>query len=89
MVVALANFGSATGGLAAAGKSSIWAANGELLVRLDDAGAGVAVATELADGWRTKTRRFDTIQRNEAPPQTDEWSGGPSLLDPRPICGRG
>ena len=54
MVVALANFGSATGGLAAAGRSSIWAATGELLIRLDDAGAGVAVATELADRWRTK-----------------------------------
>lgn len=66
MVVALANFGSATGGLAAAGKSSIWAANGDLLVRLDDAGAGVAVATELADGWRTKTIRFDSIQPMEA-----------------------
>jgi predicted amidohydrolase len=66
MVVALANFGSATGGLAAAGRSSIWAANGELLIRLDDAGAGVAVATRLADGWRTKTIRFDSIQPMEA-----------------------
>jgi predicted amidohydrolase len=66
MVVALANFGSATGGLATAGRSSIWAATGELLIRLDDAGAGVAVATELGDGWRTKTIRFDSIQPREA-----------------------
>jgi predicted amidohydrolase len=66
MVVALANFGSATGGLAAAGRSSIWSATGKLLIRLGDAGAGVAVATELADRWRTKTIRFDSIQPMEA-----------------------
>lgn len=54
MVVALANFGRATGGLAAAGRSSIWSATGELLIQLGDAGAGVAVATERADGWRTR-----------------------------------
>ena len=64
MVVALANFGSATGGLAAAGRSSIWAASGELLIRLDDAGAGVAVATEFEDGWRTKARGQDSTRQH-------------------------
>jgi predicted amidohydrolase len=54
MVVALANYGSATGGLASAGRSSIWSAKGELLIRLGDAGAGAAVAIERVDGWRTK-----------------------------------
>jgi len=53
MVVALANFGSASGGLAAAGRSSIWSAAGALLIQLGSSGAGVAVAIEHPDGWRT------------------------------------
>ena len=54
MTVALANFGSPTGGLAAAGRSSIWSGTGELLTRLHASGAGVAVATETREGWRAK-----------------------------------
>jgi predicted amidohydrolase len=53
MVVALANFGGASGGLAAAGRSSIWSAAGQLLIQLGPSGAGVAVAIEHPDGWRT------------------------------------
>jgi predicted amidohydrolase len=64
MVVAAANYGSATGGLAAAGRSSIWAATGDLLIRLDDAGAGVAIATELAGGWRTTVAGLDTTRQH-------------------------
>jgi predicted amidohydrolase/GNAT superfamily N-acetyltransferase len=55
MVVALANFGSPSGGLAAAGRSSIWSATGELLIQLGSSSAGVAVAIEHPDGWRTAT----------------------------------
>jgi predicted amidohydrolase len=55
MAVALANFGSASGGLAAAGRSSIWSENGDLLARLPPSGAGVAVATETPEGWRART----------------------------------
>jgi predicted amidohydrolase len=55
MVVALSNFGSPTGGLAAAGRSSIWSQKGELLVQLGPSGAGVAVATETSEGWHAKT----------------------------------
>ncbi len=66
MIVALANFGSATGGLAAAGRSSIWSAKGERLIQLGEAGAGVAVAAELSDGWRTKAISLDSSQRKEA-----------------------
>jgi predicted amidohydrolase len=55
MTVALANFGSPTGGLAAAGRSSIWSEKGDLLVQLNPTGAGVAVATETSNGWRSKT----------------------------------
>ena len=66
MVVALANFGSATGGLAAAGRSSIWSASGELLIQLGGTGAGVAVASELADGWRTRAIVLDSTQPREA-----------------------
>jgi predicted amidohydrolase len=54
MVVALANFGGATGGLAAAGRSAIWAETGALLARLPERGAGVAIATTDAGGWCAK-----------------------------------
>lgn len=54
MTVALANFGDATGGLAAAGRSSIWSDTGELLVQLDAGGAGVAVAVENDGTWRAR-----------------------------------
>jgi predicted amidohydrolase len=55
VTVALANFGSPTGGLAAAGRSSIWSETGELLARLNPSGSGVAVATRTSNGWRAKT----------------------------------
>lgn len=45
MAVVFANYGGPSGGLAAAGRSSIWSGTGELLARLDAAGSGVAVAT--------------------------------------------
>jgi predicted amidohydrolase len=54
MVVALSNFGSPTGGLAAAGRSSIWSETGDLLVQLEPSGSGVAVATETSKGWLAK-----------------------------------
>lgn len=53
MVVALANFGSPTGGLVAAGRSSIWSASGELLIELESQGSGVAIAVNEDGGWRT------------------------------------
>jgi predicted amidohydrolase len=66
MVVALANFGSATGGLASAGRSSIWSAKGELLIQLGDTGAGTAVAIERAGGWQTKAILPDRSHSREA-----------------------
>ncbi len=57
MAVALANFGSPTGGLAAAGRSSIWSET-ELLAQLDSNGAGVGVAVESGNGWRARTIRL-------------------------------
>ncbi len=54
MVVALSNFGSPTGGLASAGRSSIWSEHGDLVTRLPPTGSGVAVATRSRDGWATK-----------------------------------
>ena len=62
MTVALANFGSQTGGLAAAGRSSIWSERGELLVQLDPDGAGVAVATETSEGWRATAVMLGNLQ---------------------------
>jgi predicted amidohydrolase len=62
MTVALANFGSPTGGLAAAGRSSIWSESGELLAQLDPGGAGIAVATETSEGWRAKAVMLGTLQ---------------------------
>jgi predicted amidohydrolase len=55
MAVALANFGSPTGGLATAGRSSIWSQRGELVTRLTPSGTGVGVATETSQGWHAKT----------------------------------
>lgn len=57
MAVALANFGAASGGLAAAGRSSIWSEAGELLVQLPRSGSAVAVAKETAGGWHAHTLR--------------------------------
>lgn len=50
MTVALANFGSPSGGLASAGRSAIWSPTGDLLVQLGAHGAGVAVVTEIERG---------------------------------------
>jgi predicted amidohydrolase len=55
MAVTLANFGSPSGGLAAAGRSSIWSPRGQLLAQLGSSGAGVAVAIESGQGWRART----------------------------------
>jgi predicted amidohydrolase len=55
LLVAFANYGAPTGGLAAAGRSSIWAPGGNLLVQLPASGSGVAVVSHGADGWRAET----------------------------------
>jgi RimJ/RimL family protein N-acetyltransferase/predicted amidohydrolase len=55
MMVALANFGSPSGGLAAGGCSTIWSERGELLVQLEPNGAGVAVVTETRQGRRVRS----------------------------------
>jgi len=57
MLVACANFGSASGGLASAGRSAIWSPTGEPLVQLGSRGAGVAVATETPNGWKVAHRK--------------------------------
>src|SRR5262249_12250098 len=54
MVVAMANYGGPSGGLASAGRSTIWSERGERLVELDATGAGVAVAIESSGGWRCR-----------------------------------
>lgn len=52
MMTALANFGSPSGGLRSAGRSSIWSETGELLVQLGVNGSGVAVVRETQQGRR-------------------------------------
>ena len=52
MMVALANFGSPSGGLAAAGRSAIWSERGEVLIQRGPAGAGIAVVSEDEQGRR-------------------------------------
>jgi predicted amidohydrolase len=54
MAVAFANYGGPSGGLPAAGRSAIWSQTGELLTQLDEAGTGVALASEDREGWRSK-----------------------------------
>lgn len=53
LVVAMSNFGGATGGLLAGGQSAIWSADGVLRARLPAGGAGVALATRQGDAWRS------------------------------------
>ena len=55
MTVAFANYGGPSGGLATAGRSTIWSGKGERLARLEATGAGVAVAVEDRAGWHTRT----------------------------------
>lgn len=57
MLVAAANFGSASGGLPAAGGSAVWSADGTLLLRLDDRGPGVGAVVETERGWTPLERR--------------------------------
>jgi predicted amidohydrolase len=59
MVVALANFGASTGGLASGGRSTIWTPAGEPLVQLAASGSGVAVAAATGDGWSAKRIMLD------------------------------
>ena len=62
MAVALANYGSPTGGLASAGRSSVWSETGELLAQLDAEGAGVAAVSETHHGWRAKTLMLSDLE---------------------------
>jgi predicted amidohydrolase len=55
MVVAFANYGGPTGGLASAGKSAIWNERGEVVVQLGGSGVGVGVASESDESWWGQT----------------------------------
>jgi predicted amidohydrolase len=55
MVVAFANYGARTGGLASAGRSAIWSEKGERLIQLPASGAGAAIAIEGESGWGVET----------------------------------
>jgi predicted amidohydrolase len=59
MAVVMSNYGGATGGLAAAGRSSIWSERGELIARLPDSGAGIALARESEGRWSGETIAFE------------------------------
>jgi len=52
MVVAFANFGGRSGGMASAGASTLWSETGKIIARLESAGPGVAIARETSEGWR-------------------------------------
>jgi len=64
MLVAMANYGALTGGLAAAGRSSIWSPTGELLVQLEGQGSGIALAMETPAGFLTKALMVDAVSRH-------------------------
>jgi predicted amidohydrolase len=55
MLVAAANFGGPSGGLASAGRSAIWSEQGTLVGELGASGAGVLFAFEETNGFRTET----------------------------------
>jgi predicted amidohydrolase len=52
MAVGFANFGGPSGGLAAAGRSSLWAEDGALVGQLGARGPGVLVAREDGASWQ-------------------------------------
>jgi predicted amidohydrolase len=54
MAVVFSNYGAATGGLPPAGRSAIWSPDGDLVVELEPAGAGLAIAIEDDAGWRSR-----------------------------------
>jgi NAD+ synthase (glutamine-hydrolysing) len=54
MMVAFANFGGPSGGLASGGRSAIWSETGELLVQLEPRGAGVAVVMGTRERRRAR-----------------------------------
>ena len=51
MVVAFANFACPSGGLAAAGHSTIWDGSGNVIAQLAAACSGVAIATRIDSDW--------------------------------------
>jgi hypothetical protein len=51
----MANFGSPSGGMRSAGRSSIWSAAGKLLVQLDADGSGIAMISESEGGFDCHT----------------------------------
>jgi hypothetical protein len=55
MMVAFANFGGPSGGLASGGRSAVWSETAELLVQLEPSGTGVAVVIETGQGCHTRT----------------------------------
>jgi predicted amidohydrolase len=61
MMVALANFGGPSGGLAAAGRSAIWSEQGKVLIQLGPAGAGIAVVSEDEQGRRARAVMLDDV----------------------------
>ena len=75
MVVALANYGSPSGGLTSAGRSAIWSASGDLLAQLPSSGSGVAVVAEADEGWRTKS--YMVRGQMAASSERDRWSFAP------------
>jgi predicted amidohydrolase len=52
MLVAFANYGGQSGGLASAGRSAIWSPDGEPIAQLGPTGGGIALAREDPAGWR-------------------------------------
>lgn len=56
MAVVMSNYGAATGGLASAGRSTIWSDVGDVVARLGTTGAGLAIAIEKNREWFGKAR---------------------------------
>ena len=61
MAVVFANFGGPSGGLPSAGRSAIISEQGEVLIRLQATGTGLAIAAEDETGWRTKEVMLDAL----------------------------
>jgi predicted amidohydrolase len=62
LLVAFANFGGSSGGLAAAGRSGIWSEQGEPLVQLPADGSGIGVVRDTADGWVANLSLLENLE---------------------------
>ena len=62
LAVAMADYGGPTGGISSGGRSMVCSQTGEILIRLENSGVGIAVATDSPVGWHAKAIMLQSIR---------------------------